>query len=294
MEKIIITGANGLLGSEIWKVLVNKYKLFAAGKTKPEFVPENQWKELNILDYQEVYNTITKINPECVIHTAGISDPDECEKNPDLAYKFNTLATKNLVIATQRFDALFVYISTDYVFSGEKNSPYNEHDSPHPISVYGNTKLWGEEIVKDFLQRYFIIRTCMLFGSRRENFVTKTIKNLLQNKPVYAATDMVNNPTSAKDLANALAFLIPKPIYGTFHLTNDEYVSRFELVRFISDIVGTNNNNIIKTEQRKMDLISPRPKFSSLENFYWNLYNFPKMRSWKDAVREFVNLYRKS
>ena len=145
--RIVITGVAGMLGTDLINVLEDKHELHGVDiKELTHHLPLTSYNLLDISDAQETYRIITKINPDLVIHTAAYTDVDGCDKNADLAYRVNALGTRNIALACQRFDAALLYISTDYVFDGEKDNPYFEYDKPNPQSIYAKSKFWEKNM----------------------------------------------------------------------------------------------------------------------------------------------------
>ena len=178
--KILITGC-GMLGYDLCKSL-SEEELYVLDIIEPNLNAQNVSFQLcDITDFEKTYKTITRINPEIVIHTAAWTDVDGAEKNPKEAYRLNVLGTRNVALSCQRFDSAMVYISTDYVFDGEKKEPYVEFDKTNPLSVYGKSKYYGEIEVQQLLDKYFIIRSSWLYGKNGKNFV-KTILSLAETK----------------------------------------------------------------------------------------------------------------
>lgn len=286
--KIVITGTSGLVGSDLWEILKLKNEVWGVGRKKPDFVPLTQWRTMDIVDADGTSNIIQHINPDCVVHLAAVSNPDECERDPETGYRANALGTRNLALACQRFDTELLYVSTDQVFNGKKKTPYTEIDSPGPVNHYGRSKLWGEHFVQSLLRRYYIVRTALVFGASRPTFIDRVVKCALSNENVTTALDLVNSPTYSKDLSSAIAFLIEKRIYGTYHIANEGFCTRYELAKFIAENMGRKTGFIRKGTQKNLKLPAIRPGFTPLENFVWNLNGFPRMRPWKEAVISFL------
>lgn len=286
--KIVITGTSGLVGFELWEKLKEKNELWGVGRKKPKFISLSNWRTTDIIDAELTCKTIQQINPDCLIHSAAISNPDECEKDPLTAYKANALGTRNIALACQRFDTELVYISSDQIFDGKKKSPYTELDKPAPINHYGVSKLWGEKFVRSLSRRFYIVRTALVYGSVRPTFVDRIVRATNSGESVVAATDIVNSPTYSQDLALAISFLIEKRLYGIYHIVNEGHCSRYELSRFIAESIGKKPNFIKKGTLKNLNLKAPRPGYTPLENFAWNLNEFPKMRSWEEALMSFL------
>ncbi|OGR84395.1 MAG: dTDP-4-dehydrorhamnose reductase [Elusimicrobia bacterium RIFCSPLOWO2_01_FULL_54_10] len=287
--RIVITGTSGLVGHDLWPVLNDSgHETWGIGRKKPEAVPFNMWRTVDIVDQDTTANAIEKINPDCVIHLAALSNPDDCEKDPETAYKANALGTRNLALACQKFDSELMYVSTDQVFDGKKKSPYTELDKTNPVNHYGLSKAWGEEFTQTLLRRFYIVRTALVFGTSRPTFIPRIVRSASSGDPVVAATDIVNSPTYSQDLARALGFLAATHAYGTYHVVNEGYCNRYELSKFIAESLGAKTGFIKKGTQASLKLPAKRPGYTPMDNFAWNLQGFPKMRPWKEAILSFL------
>ncbi|MBI4217629.1 MAG: dTDP-4-dehydrorhamnose reductase [Elusimicrobia bacterium] len=283
-----MTGTSGLVGTDLWRQLQEKNEVWAIGRHRPEFVPHSRWRTADIMDQTVTAQTVAQINPDCLIHSAALSNPDDCENDPDLGYRTNALGTRNLAMACQRFDTEILYISTDQVFDGRKSSAYTERDAPNPVNHYGRSKLWGEEFIQTLLRRFYIVRTALVFGHPRPTFVDRVHQAALAQEPLTAATDIVNSPTYSQDLAQAIEILISNHTYGTYHLVNEGFCTRYELASFIAKTLKKKTAFIEKGTKKNLRLKAPRPGYTPLHNFVWNLNGFPRMRSWQEAVGSYL------
>ncbi|MFZ3066059.1 MAG: dTDP-4-dehydrorhamnose reductase [Nitrospirota bacterium] len=276
-KKVLITGSNGMLGSSLLEQLKKKYSI--KGITI---------EDADITDFDAVVKVIRKIKPDIVIHTAAYTKVDDCESNSLLAYKVNAVGTRNVAVACQKIDASMVYISTDYVFDGAKDSPYIEFDSANPISVYGKTKLTGEEFIRHILNRFYIIRTSWLYGAGGTNFVDTIINKAKTEKELKIVDDQRGSPTHAKDLADKIGEIIDKERYGTYHVTNSGSCSWFEFAKKIVDISHIGHIRLISIKSSELNRPAKRPANSVLQNFMLELEGIPLLRHWEEAVREYV------
>jgi dTDP-4-dehydrorhamnose reductase len=289
--KILITGITGLLGKELAMALANKHEVcgIARGGSFMDFEVHN----LDLSDQLATYQTITKINPDIVIHCAAMSNVDQCEKEPDSAIQYNAIATRNVALACQRFDAEMLYISTDYVFNGNDTNRKNgfiETDPLNPASIYGRSKADGEQFVRNLLNKAYIVRVSWLFGKWRENFVSQTVKLLQEGKAPTMVSDMISAPTYVKDLSKAIETLIDSHAYGTYHVTNTGFASRYEIAREICTIIGVPVSAVKQVTRAELHLLAPRPSFSGLANTYWRLSGFKPLRPWQEAIRDFIQI----
>ena len=193
--KVVITGTSGLVGHDLWHILKEGHEVWGVGRKKPEFVPFNRWHTLDVMEAETTIRTIEHLNPDCVIHLAAMSNPDDCEKDPETAYKANALGTRNIALACQKFDTELIYVSSDQVFNGKKKSPYTEMDRPDPVNHYGWSKFWGEEFVQTLLRRFYVVRTALVFGTSRPTFIHRVAKAVISGDTLIAAADIVNSPT---------------------------------------------------------------------------------------------------
>lgn len=287
--KVLLTGASGLLGHDLWKLFEKKHELLAVGRTRGTWIAPELFRECDLTNAAHTYALITKENPEIVIHCAAYNNVDAAETDPTPAFKTNATATRNVALACQRFDTTLLSVSTDYVFGAEPGPPtgFREFDTCHPINQYGRSKRWGEEFVQQLLSRYFIVRTSWLFGPARVTWVDRVAQAALNRERVPAAIDMVSAPTYTPDLAAAIARLAESRHYGIYHLTNSGFCSRVELAEEVVRLHKGDASAVIDRKNlSELRLPAPRPPFSGLDNFAWRLDGFPPMRSWKDALRE--------
>lgn len=273
--KVLITGARGQLGTELMKVLIDK-DVFALGRD-----------EMDITNQIQVRMRMEEISPDVVIHCAAYSEVDECEYNIDFANKVNAVGTGYVAVECLKIGAAMVYVSTDYVFDGQKGQPYYEFDKPNPKSTYGKTKLAGEEIVRRTLRQHYIIRTAWLYGREGNNFVKTMLKLASIQKVINVVDDQIGSPTNARDLAEAIRLLIESNKYGIYHVTNSGSCSWYDFAKKIFEVKGINVQvNPITTEQ--LNRPAPRPAHSVLNNFNLQERLNYVMRHWEEALEEYL------
>lgn len=278
--KILITGSNGMLGHDLIEVLKDKHELLLTTS-----------KTLDITDADSVMDFIVKSNPDIVINSAAYTDVDGCESNPDLAYNVNGEGVKNLALACREVDCPLVHISTDYVFNGQNDRPWVEDDEIGPISIYGKSKLKGEEHIKEILEKYFIVRTAWLYGVNGRNF-PRTMLELAQNhSEITVVYDEVGTPTYTPDLAKGISKLIETDYYGTYHLTNSGNCSWCEFARYIFEVADV-DVNVIPVTASEFARPAPRPSYSVLENRNWVENGFEPLRNYKEAIKEYIGLIK--
>ena len=276
--KILITGANGLLGHELSSVLKDHSLILLSHS------------QLDISDIDSVNKKIDSTSPDIIINSAAYTQVDNCETNYDLAFKSNAIGPKNLAIKCKQLDIPLIHISTDYVFEGNENkSPLVEDDKLGPKTIYGKTKLEGEKFVKENCDKYFILRTAWLYGEGK-NFV-KTMLNLSEkNKELKVVNDQIGSPTYAKDLANAIKEIIEKKSdkYGIYHVTNKGEVSWYEFAKKIFEI-NKIEIKVIPVTSEEFPRPAPRPHYSVLSNQKWINSGFTPMRNYEIALKEYLD-----
>lgn len=287
--KVLVTGAAGLLGRDVWEKFSSVHSMTAIGRTQPAWVPTNEWTECDLSDSTHTYKAVTRTNPDLVVHCAAYNNVDGAENEWRRAYLGNSLAVRNLALACQRFDTALMAISTDYVFDGtlHRAEGYRETDAPNPISRYGESKLWGERFAQQLLSKAYVVRTSWLFGPGRPTWVDAVAASARNGKPVFAARDMVSAPTYTPDLAQALLQLAESHRYGTYHLTNQGFCSRVEFAEEVLKLVNKEGYFGLKeVVQAELKLPARRPAFSGLQNLAWELDGFQLLRPWKQALKE--------
>lgn len=246
----------------------------------------------DIADKDKTIKSIVDAKPDLIIHAAAWTDVDGCESDPPKAEEINSIGTKNVTDSASRLDIPCVYISTDFVFDGNKTSPYKEEDVPSPINVYGRSKFMGEKSIKS-LKEYIILRTSWLFGMHGKNFVDTIIKKAKKENSLKVVSDQLGTPTYAKDLAKAISKMLQifrqKKAYGIYHISNKGVVSWFDYAKEILKLSGFSNIEIKPIKSDELSRPAKRPAFSVLDNAkFENTFGFV-MRNWQDALKDFIN-----
>ncbi len=285
MRKILVTGCNGQLGRAIQKEYGDEVEFILT-----DVVEGDKISPLNIMDLNEVVSFVEANNPDVIINCAAATNVDGCEKDWDFAYKLNALGPRNLAIAATKVGAKLVHVSTDYVFPGNASAPITEFDTPAPISAYGKTKYEGEKFVKQFADKWFIVRTAWLYGDGK-NFV-KTMLSLAEtHDELSVVCDQLGSPTSAAELAKMIHHIEPTENYGIFHGTCEGDTNWADFTEEIFRIKGINVkvNHVTSEEYKKMNPASAdRPHYSILDNYMLRLTSKYKMADWKDALKEYL------
>lgn len=277
MKKIIVTGCNGQLGRAV--------NLFFKDNKDISFV-NTDVGELDITNIDKVMELAREVQPYAIINCAAHTGVDACETEYDKAFKINAIGPRNLSIAARETGAKLMHISTDYVFDGKGTRPYVETDATNPQGAYGSTKLAGENFVKDFADRYFILRTAWLYGDGK-NFAKTMLRLSETNEKVRVVGDQFGSPTSASELTKAINALLFTENYGMFHATCEGSCSWAEFAREVFRLAGkTTKVESITTEE--FGAPAPRPAYSILENRMFKLTTDFMFADWHDAIAEYM------
>lgn len=290
--KILITGASGQLGTEIQRQLKNGGSALGPvpERLKNATVIATDVAELDITDRDATIAFVRRHQPDTIISCAAFTNVDGCETTPEAAFKVNAIGASNLAQAAERINARLIHVSTDYVFRGEGDKPLDESERVDPKSVYGKTKALGEEYVKNFCHRYFIVRTAWLYGYAGKNFV-KTIVNAGKKfGKLEVVSDQLGNPTNAEDLAHHILQLAVSHDYGVYHCTGEGVCSWYEFASEIIRLSGVDATVAPCTSAEysaKHPAAADRPAWSALENRMLACTVGNHMRDWKEALADF-------
>jgi len=262
-QNILITGASGLLGNWLVTLAEDSFQV-----TPTDVVASAQPNAINadITDAENVRHLFQNAKPELVIHTASETNVDRCETERERAWKINVLGTRNIADACVEKGAKLVYVSTDYVFDGEK-SLYNEDNAPNPIDFYGLTKLEGERQALRRCRNLAILRTSVLYGRHptKQDFATWVIGKLRQRQDIAVVDDHFNTPTLAENLAKMALEVGVNDLQGLFHASGCERINRYDFARKIANAFGLDSTLIKPTKMMELKAwIAKRPKDSSL------------------------------
>lgn len=275
--KIIVTGAKGQLGSDVILQL-EKNGDTAIGADLPE---------LDITDAASVEAFIAESKADGVIHCAAYTNVDTAEGEKDVCRKVNYSGTLNLAESCKRHGIKLLYISTDYVFSGEGNEPF-ETDSPKvPCNFYGESKLAGEKAVEEICEKYFIVRISWVFGENGKNFVKTMLRLAAERDEIKVVCDQVGSPTYTKDLAKLLCDMISSEKYGVYHATNENYCSWADFAKAIMEYSGK-STKITPIKSSEYKSVAVRPENSRLSKKSLDVNGFERLPSWQDALKRFL------
>ena len=246
---------------------------------------------LDVTNVEQVRAQIGRVKPDLVIHTAAHTDCDQGEREPDLPMQINTIGTWNVVLACGDVGATLAYVSSCGIFDGNKTSPYTELDVPAPLTHHHRSKVRAEEIVASQLREHFILRPGWLFGGsagHKKNFVAKRHREAVGVSSLESVNDRFGSPTYTVDFARAAMTLIDSRVYGLYHLANEEPCSRFEYVKGCVGAFGL-TTEVVPVSSDQFPRAAPVPVSEALDNYFLKLRGFEPMRSWRDAMDEYVN-----
>jgi dTDP-4-dehydrorhamnose reductase len=287
--KLLVTGAAGMLGSALCPALNQRgHKVFATDLTPID----DEIECLDVRDYKQIEEIVNKIKPDMVLHLAAETDVDKCELEPEHAFLTNTIGTQNVALECQKRNIVMVYISTIGVFYGDQFEPYSEFDTPNPINIYGRSKLEGEKIVQNLLQKYYIVRAGWMVGGgpkRDKKFIGKIIKQIKEKNVLKAVHDKIGSPTYTVDFSKCLTDLIETGYHGLYHCTNKGYCSRFDVAKKIVDFMGRPDVTVEPVSSAYFPLPAARARSEMSRNYKLELLGKDTMRNWEDALKEYID-----
>jgi len=277
--KVLITGSNGMLGSNLVKLLPYETIGFTS-------------KTLDVTDSKKCVDIIENEKPNIIIHTAAYTNVEDCEVNKEKSYKINTIGTQNLVNCCIDKDILFIYISSTGVYGKLKDSePYTEFDYVNPTTIHHKSKYEAEKVVQNHLLKYLILRTGWLFGgdkSHDKNFVYKRYLEGLKNNEMYSDNSQIGNPTYIQDLVKQIEILIENKQYGIFNCVNDAIkISRYDYVKKIIELFGVECSVQI-APKGIFNRIAPVSTNESAINYKLNLLNLNIMNNWEYSLEKYI------
>jgi dTDP-4-dehydrorhamnose reductase len=290
-SKILVTGANGQLGNEIRRLCRNFPGL--------EFIfTDVDMLDITNPDAVSVFMEASK--PAIVVNCAAYTNVDAAEVDVKNVRKINSLAPQVLAAACAMQDAFLIHISTDYVFDGEATEPYTEEDETNPVSVYGNSKLEGEEKIKTVFDNYLIIRTSWMYSEFGHNFVRSIIALAKDRESLEIVNDQFGSPTYARDLANCIIDIIIKSILnpkaylpGIYHYANQGTCSWYDFAQEILNIYGINTCKLIPVSTEQFPAVAKRPKYSVLDTTKVRESFGIGIPNWRDSLRECLSSIRR-
>jgi dTDP-4-dehydrorhamnose reductase len=274
--KVLVTGTNGLLGHGLLQVFSGNHDVFPFTRV-----------EADITDAAGVKEVFKRFQPEAVIHTAAIPDPDVCELDPAKTVLVNVEGTRNVTEAAREVGATVAFISSDSIFDGLKKTPYVETDAPNPMSVYGHTKVAGEGIVSGTPQ-HWIFRIPILFGPGKINFVEKGLLASASGKEYVVAEDQVGCAAYTLDIGRKMVEVMEAKRYGTYHLSNTGQCNRLELAQRAAVLAGLDPGRIIGKKLDEMKRPAKRLKYQVMDMKALREGGFELPRPWEEALADYI------
>jgi dTDP-4-dehydrorhamnose reductase len=274
--RVAITGAAGLFGHGLVQVFSRHHEVIPLTRA-----------EADITQAEAVRTALRRIEPEIVVHPAGIPDLDICETDPARGFLVNYHGTQNIVEAARELNAAVAYISTDAVFDGRKHAPYTESDPTLPPTVYGRTKLRGEQAVKT-LPAHWIFRVSVLFGPGKANFVDKGLRKIAAGGSYAVAVDQVGSATYTPDAAAKIMEVVDARRYGLYHLSNQGACSRYELAVKAAQLARLDPTRVLGKPDAEMGRRAPRLKYAVMAMEALKAMGFAEPRPWQEALAEYI------
>ncbi len=268
---ILLMGAAGQLGADLTSAL------------QDHDVTAWDIGELDITDLDAVLKAVRAIKPELILNAAAYTDVDGCESHEALAYRVNALGPRNLAIGALETGAGILHISTDFVFDGEKRAPYLEFDPANPQSVYGKSKLAGEQAIREATPRHYILRTAWLYGPHGHNFVKTMLRLAGERDTVSVVDDQVGTPTSTQELIRAVLAVIGSRAYGTYHATCEGSCSWYAFAEAIFRHAGL-DTTVAPISTEALNRPAKRPAYSVLDNFMLRNQQHLTLKDWEEAL----------
>lgn len=271
--RIAVTGAGGGLGRAF----------LARGAADHQIFPFTH-RELPVEDATVVVNRLGPVKPDVVLHLAAKTSVDDCERDPEAAFRINVRGSLNMAEATAAADALLVLLSTDYVFDGEKEEPYDERDEPNPVNAYGGSKLRAERAATELGVELLVVRTSWVFGAPGE-FVRRSAERLAAGGEVGGIVDQTGTPTYVGHLAERLVPLVQSGVRGVVHLAGPEPTSWFDLLARATKI-GDLPGDVVEQKADELGRLAPRPRNSALTSVVLPDTDVRPMPPLDEALRE--------
>ena len=276
--KVLVTGVGGQLGHDVVRELEQRgHEVTGVGR-----------EEMDITDAEKVRKIIRDCVPDAVIHCSAYTAVDRAEDEADQCRKVNVEGTKNIAEICAELDCKMIYISTDFVFSGEGERPWETDDAAGPISVYGRTKYEGEDEVKSRLDKFFIVRISWVFGKNGNNFVKTMLRIGKENGAVKVVDDQIGSPTYTRDMAVLLADMVQTEKYGVYHASNEGFCSWYDFAKEIFRLAGMDDVSVTPITSDQFPAKAKRPFNSRMSKEKLVKEGFNKLPSWQDALKRYL------
>ncbi len=276
--KVLVTGVKGQLGYDVVKEC-EKRGIEAIGVDV---------EEMDITDAAACERVITESKADAVIHCAAYTAVDAAEDNEDLCRKVNAEGTRNIAEVCRKLDIKMMYFSTDYVFNGQGERPWEPDDPREPLNVYGQTKYEGELAVQELLEKYFIVRIAWVFGVNGKNFIKTMLRLGRERGAVSVVDDQIGSPTYTYDLARLVVDMIQTDRYGIYHATNEGLCSWYEFACQIFKAAGMNQVKVTPVDSTAFPAKAKRPHNSRMDKSKLAENGFEPLPSWEDALERYL------
>jgi dTDP-4-dehydrorhamnose reductase len=284
-KRILVIGAKGMLGRDLVKVLSSTFH--KNHRSDGEIVA---WdiEEIDIRDEKSTLDKIEHLQPGIIINVAGYTDVDGCESNEEKAFAVNAEGMKHVALGALRCRSKVVYLSTDYIFDGEKKESYLENDPPNPLNVYGRSKRKGEQYVQRLVEDSLIIRTQWLYGEYGKNFVASILNQARDKRVLSIVNDQIGSPTYTVDLSEAIAILLQGDARGIFHVANRDLCSWYTFGQTILKLIGMDRVKVVPITTKELIRPASRPLYTALNCQKLKQVTGMTMRPWIEALKDFL------
>ena len=283
MKRILVIGAKGMLGKDLVEGLRSSLR-----------TNEVLGWDIDEIDIQEEKSTVAKIEnlqPRIVVNVAAYTDVDGCELHKEKAFAINAEGMRHVALGAARGGARVLYLSTDYIFDGEKGKPYAENDRPNPLNVYGRSKLRGEQYVQEIVKEPLIVRTQWLYGRHGNNFVDVILRQAREKEVLSVVNDQTGLPTYTVDLSKAISLLIEQDARGVFHVANSNPCTWYDYAKIILELSGIKGVKVIPITSKELGRLAPRPSYSVLDTQKFQRETGMTLRPWPEALKDYLSTY---
>lgn len=281
--KVLVTGVKGQLGYDVVREL----------QSRGHEAIGVDIEEMDITDETAVSRVMEETAPEAVIHCSAFTAVDRAEEEQELCYKVNVEGTENIAKMCQKLGCKMLYLSTDYIFSGEGQRPWEPEDTPSPLNAYGQSKYQGEVALRQYVDKYFIVRISWVFGINGNNFIKTMLRLGKENGAVKVVDDQIGSPTYTFDLAKLLVDMIETEQYGAYHATNEGICSWYEFAKEIFQEANMKEVTVIPVSSEEFPVKAKRPKNSRMSKEKLVQNGFSLLPSWQDAVKRYIKELKK-